>query len=206
MIFNFNTPNTTCLNINKKDAEEIYKETLSALRYQMYIEQNWNNLKVEQDMDLYNSNDKSLGKPGDILITVFDSDNNDINAISMGSLTTHAAFVDSDPKKVLEVLPDGVQNGENDWRTRYKKVLVLRPKLDEKTITGAIEYGHTRIGTPFNFFFFNKTTTDNFYCSQFVWRCFMNSGVDLDGNGGKTVFPYDFIQSDKVSIVYKQGE
>lgn len=206
MISNFNIPNSYFLNINKKDAEEIYKETLSALRYQMYIELNWNNLKIEQDMDLYSSNDKALGKPGDILITVFDSDNHDINAICLGSLTTHAAFVDSDPSKVLEVLPGGVQNGENDWRTRYKKVLVLRPNLDKKTVTSAIEYGHTKIGTPFNFNFFDKTTTNKFYCSEFVWRCFMNSGVDLDGNGGKAVFPYDFIQSSRVSIVYKQGE
>ncbi|WP_242855798.1 YiiX/YebB-like N1pC/P60 family cysteine hydrolase [Ruminiclostridium josui] len=158
-------------------------------------------------MDLYNSTDKWVGKPGDILITVFDKTNSDINAITMGSLTTHAAFVDSDPTKVLELFQDGIGNRVNDWRTRYKKILVVRPKVEPKIITDAIAYGHTKIGTPFSYFsnIFNKTKIDKYYCSQFVWDCYFKSGVDLDGNGGKAVFPYDFLRSDKVSIVYKQG-
>ncbi|KNY28907.1 YiiX/YebB-like N1pC/P60 family cysteine hydrolase [Pseudobacteroides cellulosolvens] len=191
--------------INEVDA--ISKEMIDTLKFQTYIEKNWDNLVVEKDMDLYNSNEKYLGKPGDILICVIDKDNSDINAIMMGSLTTHSAFVDSDPQKVLELFQDGVKNAENDWRTRYKKVVVVRPKVDEKVIADAISYGHTKIGTPFSYFsnLFNKTKTDKFYCSQYVWNCYMNSGVDLDGNGGKAVFPYDFMRSDKVSIVYKQG-
>lgn len=197
-----------CDNIKNyiNEADAISKETKDTLDYQIYIEKNWDNLAVEKDMDLYNSNDKSIGKPGDILICVIDKNNSDINAIAMGSLTTHSAFVDSDPKKVLEAFPDGIENRENDWRTRYKKILVVRPKVDEKIIMNAIAYGYTKIGTPFSFInLFQKTKTDKFYCSQFVWNCYMNSGVDLDGNGGKAVFPYDFLRSDKVSIVYKQG-
>ncbi|AGK96649.1 YiiX/YebB-like N1pC/P60 family cysteine hydrolase [Clostridium pasteurianum] len=185
--------------------DEIAKEIVDTLQFQIKIDRNWDNLKVDKDMDLYNSTGKAIGKPGDILIAVFDADNTDINAIKMGSLTTHAAMVDSDPKKVLEVMPNGVQNVENDWRTRYKKILILRPKTNEETIKGAIEYGHTKINTPFNFDIFNKTTTDKFYCSQFVWRCYFNNGLDLDRNGGLAVFPYDFI-SHKTTIVYKQGE
>lgn len=185
--------------------DEITKEIVDTLQFQMKINRNWDNLQVDKDMDLYNSTGEAIGKPGDILIAAFDDDNTDINAITMGSLTTHAAMVDSDPTKVLEVFPDGVQNRENDWRTRYKKILVLRPKTNEETIKGAIEYGHTKINTPFNFDLFNKTTTDRFYCSQFVWRCYFNNGLDLDRNGGQAVFPYDFI-SDKTTIVYKQGE
>ncbi|ACL77472.1 YiiX/YebB-like N1pC/P60 family cysteine hydrolase [Ruminiclostridium cellulolyticum] len=194
-------------NADTKDAEAIYKEIIDTLSFQVYIEKNWNNLSVEKDMDLYNSTDKWVGKPGDILITVFDKNNSDINAITMGSLTTHAAFVDSDPTKVLELFQDGIAKRENDWRTRYKKILIVRPKVDPKIISDAIAYGYTKIGTPFSYFtnMFQKTKIDKYYCSQFVWDCYLKSGVDLDGNGGKAVFPYDFLRSDKVSIVYKQG-
>jgi hypothetical protein len=44
-------------------------------------------------------------KTGDILITVFDKTNM-ISLAYMGSLTTHAAFVASDPTKVLELFQD----------------------------------------------------------------------------------------------------
>lgn len=184
---------------------EIRKEIEAALRFQVKIDLTWNDLKVEKDMDLYKSKGKAIGKPGDILISVTDGKNTDINAIMMGSITTHAAMVDSDPQKVLEVYQNNVENRENDWRTRYKKILVLRPKTNEETISGAIKYGHTKLNTHFNFDFFNKTRTDKFYCSQFVWRCYFNNGIDLDRNAGLAVFPYDFI-SDKATIVYKQGE
>ncbi|MBU3160052.1 hydrolase [Clostridium frigoris] len=186
-------------------AYEIRKEIEATLRFQVKIDLTWNDLKVEKDMDLYNSKGKAVGKPGDILISITDDKNTDINAIMMGSISTHAAVVDSDPQKVLEVYQNNVENRENDWRTRYKKILVLRPKTNEETIKGAIEYGHTQLNKHFNFDFFNKTTTDRFYCSQFVWRCYFNNGIDLDRNGGRAVFPYDLI-SDKATIVYKQGE
>ena len=190
---------------NLKTAYEIRKEIEDTLRFQVKIDVNWNDLKVEKDMDLYNSKGKAVGKPGDILISITDDKNTDINAIMMGSISTHAAMVDSDPQKVLEVYQNNVENRANDWRTRYKKILVLRPKTNQETIKGAIKYGHTKLGTHFNFNFFNKTTTKQFYCSQFVWRCYFNNGLDLDRNGGLAVFPYDFI-SDKATIVYKQGE
>lgn len=185
--------------------DNIAAEIVDSLKFLIYIQNNWNDLKVEKDMDLYNSTDKSVGKPGDILIAGIDPDNPDKNAIKLGSLTTHAAMVDSDPKKVLEVMENGVNNLENDWRTRYKKILVVRPKTNKETINNAIKYGHTKIGTPFHLNIFNKLTTDEFYCSAYVWRCYFNSGLDLDRNGGKAVLPYDFI-SDKTTIVYKQGE
>ena len=200
-----NYGNTTDVSGGLKTAYEIRKEIEDTLKFQVKIDVNWNDLKVEKDMDLYNSKGKSVGKPGDILISVTDDKNTDINAIMMGSITTHAAMVDSDPQKVLEVYQNNVENRANDWRTRYKKVLILRPKTNEETIKGAIKYGHTKLGTHFNFDFFNKTTTKQFYCSQFVWRCYFNNGQDLDRNGGRAVFPYDLI-SDKATIVYKQGE
>ncbi|MCB2293605.1 hydrolase [Clostridium algoriphilum] len=200
-----NYGNTTDVSGGLKTAYEIRKEIEDALRFQVKIDVNWNDLKVEKDMDLYKSKGKAVGKPGDILISVTDDKNTDINAIMMGSITTHAAMVDSDPQKVLEVYQNNVENRANDWRTRYKKILVLRPKTNEETINGAIKYGHTKLGTHFNFDFFNKTTTKQFYCSQFVWRCYFNNGLDLDRNGGRAVFPYDLI-SDKATIVYKQGE
>ncbi len=193
--------------ITPADAQAIYKEVKDTLSFQEYIQRNWNNLPIEKDMDLYNSKEAWVGKPGDILIAAIDPSNTDINAITMGSLTTHSAFVDSNPKMVLELFQDGIENHVNDWRTRYKKILVVRPKVDQKIIADAITYGHTRIGTPFSYFtnMFEKTKIDKYYCSQYVWDCYLKSGVDLDGNGGKAVFPYDFLRSDKTSIVYKQG-
>ncbi|MEN8906939.1 MAG: YiiX/YebB-like N1pC/P60 family cysteine hydrolase [Clostridiales bacterium] len=193
-----------------KADKTLLEELTETIKFQSYIENNWDNLEVEKDPDLYNSTSKNVGKPGDILITAFDDDNYDLNAIKVGSLTTHAALVDSNPKKVLEVLPNGsisaeVKNADNDWRVRYKKILIVRPKTNIETINAAIKYGHTKIKTPFNFNIFDKTTNTKFYCSQFVWKCYLNSGLDLDRNDGKAVFPYDFI-SDKTTIVYKQGD
>jgi uncharacterized protein YycO len=184
--------------------EEIAQEILATIQVYMYIENNWDNIKVIKDMDLYNVKGRAVGKPGDILLAIIDLDNISVNGIIAGTLTSHVAMVDQDPTKVLEVMLGGVQNLENDWRTRYKKMLVLRPKTDKKTIMGAIAYGHTKLNTPLAFDFINKTRTDKFYCSQFVWRCYFNNGLDLDCNGGKAVFPYDFI-GNKVSVVYKQG-
>ncbi|MBE6056293.1 MAG: hydrolase, partial [Clostridium sp.] len=46
----------------------------------------------------------------------------------------------------------------------------------------------------------NKWTTNRFYCSQIVWRAWMEQGFDLDKDGGSAVLPNDLI-SDKLQIL-----
>jgi uncharacterized protein YycO len=43
------------------------------------------------------------------------------------------------------------------------------------------------------------------HCSHFIWYAYMQSGIDLDSNGGKIVTPDDILNSDAVSVVQIYG-
>ena len=43
------------------------------------------------------------------------------------------------------------------------------------------------------------------HCSHFIWYAYMQSGIDLDSNGGKIVTPDDILYSEYVSVVQIYG-
>ena len=61
----------------------------------------------------------------------------------------------------------------------------------------------------YNINFFDKYTTQKFYCSQLVWRAYAENGIDLDSNFTEFfgrpfsgVSPDDIIQSPHLSVVW----
>lgn len=89
-----------------------------------------------------------------------------------------------------------------------RKIVVLRypyfknPKFREKFLENAKKYGKGMYKLQKN-----KTSTDGFYCSQFVWYLYYKTAkdlgynLDIDGDKGIAVFPYDFFKSKDLQIV-----
>lgn len=138
-----------------------------------------------------------IGQTGDILVTP--------NSVT-GSLSGHAGIINLWHKYTTESYPnDGVQRRDNNWKTRYAKVICGEPKnVPVGPGLAAARYAESRKGFGYNWSFGNKWTTDRFYCSQLVWRAWYNQGYDLDKDGGNYVLPTDLI-SDKLNIFYKKG-
>ncbi|WP_102400994.1 YiiX/YebB-like N1pC/P60 family cysteine hydrolase [Haloimpatiens massiliensis] len=137
----------------------------------------------------------SIGSYGDVLITP-------VSWASGGSLTGHAGLVDWNSDYTVESYPsDGVQRRVNDWRTRYTKIVVGHVG-SAMNMTDAINYATSKINYGYNAQFANKWRTDKFYCSQLVWRAYIDQGIDLDKDGGNAVFPTDLIDND-LTIFYK---
>ncbi|KOY67248.1 hydrolase [Clostridium sporogenes] len=138
-----------------------------------------------------------LGGYGDILITPIGK---------YDSFTGHAGIVCVDNQYTIEAYPmgkqvEGVQRRVNNWKDRYDKVILAGVNgADESHYRNAIKYAEEKIGLGYNYNILNKWTTNRFYCSQIVWRAWMEQGFDLDKDGGSAVLPNDLI-SDKLQIL-----
>ncbi|NJK32884.1 MAG: hypothetical protein HC927_11020 [Deltaproteobacteria bacterium] len=114
-----------------------------------------------------------------------------------------------------------------------QQIVVLRVDAPEHVRRAAAEYAIAQDGKPFNHAYLNKNRTDAFYCTQLIWRAYLEAGVDLDANylltdptfiaryaspnsdrlnpipGGIVnwlVIPDDFFNSELVQIIYIQQE
>lgn len=149
-----------------------------------------------------NSSISSIGTCGDVLVTPI----NVLEAATTGrgSYSGHAAIVDSNPDYTIESMPnDGVQRRPNDWKTRYSKVVGGRVVGGTKEkADAATSYAANKIGSSYNWYFYDKLTEDSFYCSQLVWRAWFDQGIDLDKDGGYFVLPTDLL-SNNLEIFYK---
>ncbi|EJP6473743.1 hydrolase [Clostridium botulinum] len=138
-----------------------------------------------------------LGGYGDILITPMGK---------YDSFTGHAGIVCVDNQYTIEAYPmgkqeEGVQRRVNNWKDRYNKVILAGVKgANESDYRNAVNYAEEKIGLGYNYNILNKWTTSRFYCSQIVWRAWMEQGFDLDKDGGSAVLPNDLI-SDKLEIL-----
>jgi uncharacterized protein YycO len=92
------------------------------------------------------------------------------------------------------------------WLYEDRKVMVLRYKnFDEKFKNLFVENltKHTDKG----YFISNKTNTNSFYCSKYIWYIYyitakeLGYELDLDSDGGFMVFPYDLIKSKKLEQI-----
>jgi len=67
-------------------------------------------------------------------------------------------------------------------------------------IQGAIKWGLSRIGDPYQLWDPQKIANPNsryftaqkWYCSEFIWAAFYNNGIDVDRNGWDRDFPWFF--------------
>lgn len=167
---------------------------------------NWNNLKSSQNnkaSGITTLTTGPIGTGGDILVT--------LDGASSGSFAWaggHAGLVENSTY-VIEAFGNkgsslnGVRRWSNNWTTRYVHFKGL--KVNNATSTqylNAKNIGVSHIGKPYNYNFFNITTTSSFYCSQLVWRAWYNQGYDL--NDGGAVWPVDLIESPQTYAFYTQ--
>jgi len=166
---------------------------------------NWGKLKVKStpkaskimntiNMENSESASNSVGSTGDILVTP-------ATVFGNGPITGHAGMVDLNTDLTIESMTSGgVRRYTNDWKTRYTKALCATVKnADPKQ---AVDYASSKLGSNYNYNFLNKWNTDKFYCSQLVWRAYIEQGIDLDKDGGNAVLPTDLV-SDKIDINWR---
>lgn len=125
---------------------------------------------------------------------------------SFGELVGHAGIIYSTDETV-ESFPDGgVQKYRNNWNTRYSTVYgssVTTTSFSEDANAADIAYSY--IGKPYNWIFTNTKTTSKFYCSQLVYRSFLDAANINLNEGGWIVFPIDLVQSNYTYTFYTQG-
>ncbi|WOO87510.1 YiiX/YebB-like N1pC/P60 family cysteine hydrolase [Mollicutes bacterium LVI A0039] len=68
----------------------------------------------------------------------------------------------------------------------------------------AAKYAREQDGMPYNYNFFNTKTTDKFYCSQLVYRAWLEQGVNLNQGGG-IVTPADLYQDSDSKAYFTQN-
>lgn len=143
-----------------------------------------------------------IGGAGDILVT--------LDGASSGSLTWaggHAGVVENS-SYVIEAFGNkgdnnGVRRWPNNWTTRYVHFKALKVSNASSTAyTNAKNVAVSHLNKPYNYNFFNVTTTSSFYCSQLAWRAWYNQGYDL--NDGGAVWPVDLIESPLTYATYSQ--
>lgn len=165
---------------------------------------NWDKLKVtstpkvSKKMNMYSSESapNSVGSYGDILVTPS-------TIFGNGPITGHAGMVDLNSDLTIESMASGgVRRYTNDWKTRYTKALCATVK--NANPRQAVDYASSKVGSSYNYNFLNKWKTDTFYCSQLVWRAYIEQGIDLDKDGGNAVLPTDLI-TDKIDINWRSN-
>lgn len=169
--------------------------------------ENWDKLKVtstageSKTMNTINSASSesapnSVGSYGDILVTPS-------NVLGKGCITGHAGIVDWNSDLTIESMASGgVRRYTNDWKTRYTKALCATVIDGDPGL--AADYASSKVGSSYNYNILNKWGTDKFYCSQLVWRAYVDQGIDLDKDGGNAVLPTDLI-SDKIDIIWRSN-
>lgn len=193
-------------NTSKEDTNPQMKQLIAKSKQDSDdLIKNWDKLKVKStskalkkmstlSIESSESAPNSVGSYGDILVTPS-------NVFGKGSITGHAGIVDLNSDLTIESMPSGgVHRLTNDWKTRYTKALCAT------VINGdpgqAVDYASSKIGSSYNYNFLNKWTTDKFYCSQLVWRAYVDQGIDLDKDGGNAVLPTDLI-TNKIDINWR---
>lgn len=187
---------------DKKAVEEIYKNMDKLLAEGAEYEKNNPPQKTEQAM----SRSDALGTVGDILV------NFKMNSSgSTSSFVGHAAIVSSKEHITIESFSKafspknvhGVERYTNNWERRPGAML-LRPKdASARQYSSSANYAFNQLGKPYNGNFFNKNRTDQFYCSQLVWRAWLESGIDIEAgtvpNG--IISPSDLVRSSNTYLV-----
>lgn len=199
----FAKENTVADNTNKEMQQIIEKSKHDSNE----LIKKWDKLKVtatpktSKEINTINSVDSeaapnSVGSAGDILVTP-------ATVFCNGPITGHAGMVDLNPDLTIESMTSGgVRRYTNDWKTRYTKALCATVKNADPE--QAADYASSKIGCSYNYNFLNKWKTDTFYCSQLVWRAYIEQGIDLDKDGGNAVLPTDLV-SDKIDINWRSN-
>ncbi len=135
-------------------------------------------------------------KPGQPLVTMDSSTCKEIPFIG------HAGIV-YDAYQTIEANPfrsDGVHYGTaNDWYS--KKSLYILSSRDTSNMDAAANYAERQVGKHYNWSFWDHVTTESFYCSQLVWRSYLDGlGIDLCPGACNVVYPSDILDSSRLNV------
>ena len=134
--------------------------------------------------------------------------------------STHISFmrighsglvVDGEAGEVLQANTYGETSGmvKISYFTRRVNFMVFRPKADKETRTAAAEYAKLNLtDLPYSAFvgiFSDKNSIEKTQCAHIIWYAYRQYGLELDGNGGLLVLPYDIAHSDNVELVQVFG-
>lgn len=116
----------------------------------------------------------------------------------------HAGIVYSE-YNTIEANPfrtDGVHYGDpDDWWC--KKTLYILSSKDTSNMSDAANYSNKQIGKRYNWSFWDHETTDSFYCSQLVWRSYLDGlGIDLCPGALNVIYPSDILDSSRLNLDY----
>ena len=130
---------------------------------------------------------------------------------SSSSFIGHAGLVyKSDSTVESSPHEGGVYIGKSeDWvgldsnGQRKKRTLYILECLYTSDPSPAADYAYSQIGKPYNWNFFDRETTDSFYCSQLVWRSYLDGcNINLCPGAWNFVSPSDILYSDRLNIMY----
>lgn len=166
---------------NQEFAERLFNENSAEIRNTVsrngVNDQFMKEQALSNSIGMFNSN-ASLGTFGDILVT-YSFSSFGINIAAVG----HAAIVHNDSSYTIESFPDGgVRVYNNDWgsKSRVYGVRVRGASYSDYQNAASYAVSQADAQKPYNWNFFNKGTTDSFYCSQLVWRAWKNQGYEVD--------------------------
>ena len=127
-----------------------------------------------------------LGTYGDILITY--------NGDKKSWIHGHAGIVSTNNNVTIEAFPwRGVIRNSNRWYEKGNRL--YRPKnVRGGQYTAAARNAESHVGKEYFLDIFNKWRTDKFYCSQLVWRAWLDAGKNIAPSSGNIVTPGDLEQ------------
>ena len=91
----------------------------------------------------------------------------------------------------------------NTWLDKRKTVYILKCPEKYDHTQPVRDWAETQIGKPYNWNYFDRKTTDSFYCSQLVWRSYLDSlNINLCPGAVSYVSPADILNSSKLDVYW----
>lgn len=141
---------------------------------------------------------------GDVIVT----SSTHISCFRVG----HAGIVvDGRRERILQAKNYGEPSSETgaDYFTDRVNFMILRPKAEQEVLEQAAAYAEENLkGIPYSAFagiFTAKDSIQKTQCAHLVWYAYRQFGLDLDGNGGAIVLPFDLANSSQMELVQVFG-
>ena len=171
--------------------------------------------KIRDDKYSDCSNDISFEniQKGDILLSV--THNALLMAASSENDVIHASLCINTPKSNDEIAFLSIQsmNGVvttfplTELQKNASLVFVLRYNdITDKQIDTICDYAEKQLGKPYNMTFTDKWDETKFYCTQLIWRAYLEAGLQIDYDNDKyndygVVFARDILRCDKLKVI-----
>lgn len=124
----------------------------------------------------------------------------------------HAGLVTNGERgKVLQATEYGTLSkiGNFDYYTCRVNFIILTPKTDKETKSKVADYAvNNLLGIPYDItagVLTDKNSIEKTQCAHLVWYAYKQFGIDIDGNGGLAVSPWNIANSDQLEVVQTFG-